>query len=131
MKEEISMFQFDHIAFYVSSLEKSARFYQKLFDLKPIPNPFPQGKVWFELGANLQLHLIENSKGIAFASDRNHISFSTISLEDFTARLDHAGVGWSDFNGNLRTIRVRPDGVQQIYLQDPDGYWIEVNDISQ
>jgi len=23
---------------------------------------------------------------------------------------------------------VRPDGVRQIYFQDPDGYWLEVND---
>ena len=27
-----------------------------------------------------------------------------------------------------KTPQVRPDKVQQIYLQDPDGYWIEVND---
>jgi catechol-2,3-dioxygenase len=23
---------------------------------------------------------------------------------------------------------VRPDGVKQIYFQDPEGYWIEIND---
>ncbi|HPI11131.1 MAG TPA: VOC family protein [Catalimonadaceae bacterium] len=123
------MFQFDHIAFYVSDLEKSIRFYRELFDLKPIPNPFPNGKAWFELGANLQLHLIENPKGVAFVPERNHISFSTITLEDFTSRLDQEGITWSDFKGNQRTIRLRPDGVQQVYFQDPDGYWIEVNDI--
>tara|TARA_R110000868_G_scaffold1389_10_gene10744 strand:+ start:3320 stop:3502 length:183 start_codon:yes stop_codon:yes gene_type:complete len=27
----------------------------------------------------------------------------------------------------LSNITKRPDGVKQIYLQDPDGYWIEVN----
>ena len=26
------------------------------------------------------------------------------------------------------TSPVRPDGVHQLYFQDPDGYWIEVND---
>jgi len=25
-------------------------------------------------------------------------------------------------------VTVLSDGVSQIYLQDPDGYWIEVND---
>jgi len=25
-------------------------------------------------------------------------------------------------------VQLRPDGIQQIYFQDPDGYWIEVND---
>ena len=24
--------------------------------------------------------------------------------------------------------QVRSDGVRQIFIQDPDGYWIEVND---
>jgi lactoylglutathione lyase len=27
-----------------------------------------------------------------------------------------------------QTAGLRPDGVRQIYFQDPDGYWIEVND---
>lgn len=125
------MFQFDHIAFYVSDLERSARFYQDLFGLKAIPNPFPNGKAWFELGPNLQLHLIENPKGIAFLPERNHISFSTDSLMDFVTRLDKSGIGWSDFKGNLQTIRLRPDGIEQVYFQDPDGYWIEVNGIPQ
>ena len=30
--------------------------------------------------------------------------------------------------GEKNTITNRPDGVKQIYFQDPDGYWIEVND---
>lgn len=127
-QQNFIMFQFDHIAFYVSDLEKSVRFYQELFDLKPIPNPFPKGKAWFELGANLQLHLIENPKGIAFVPDRNHISFSAVSLADVTSRLNQEGIVWSDFKGNSHTVRHRPDGVQQVYFQDPDGYWIEVND---
>ena len=25
-------------------------------------------------------------------------------------------------------MQVRPDNIKQIYLQDPEGYWIEVND---
>ena len=25
-------------------------------------------------------------------------------------------------------ITTRPDGVKQLYVQDPDGYWIEIND---
>jgi catechol 2,3-dioxygenase-like lactoylglutathione lyase family enzyme len=27
-----------------------------------------------------------------------------------------------------RAVTTRPDGIKQIYFQDPDGYWIEVND---
>ena len=34
---------------------------------------------------------------------------------------------YSDWPGKSNTVNVRPDGVKQIYLQDPDNYWIEVN----
>jgi lactoylglutathione lyase len=27
-----------------------------------------------------------------------------------------------------QTTTTRVDGVQQIWLQDPDGYWVEIND---
>jgi lactoylglutathione lyase len=29
----------------------------------------------------------------------------------------------------LNKINIRADGVKQIFFQDPDGYWIEVNSI--
>jgi lactoylglutathione lyase len=27
--------------------------------------------------------------------------------------------------------QVRSDGVKQIFVQDPDGYWIEINDAAK
>ena len=27
-----------------------------------------------------------------------------------------------------KKVQTRADGVKQIYMQDPDGFWIEVND---
>ena len=35
----------------------------------------------------------------------------------------------SDWPGVAGAVSVRGDGVRQIYVQDPDGYWIEVNDV--
>jgi len=26
-------------------------------------------------------------------------------------------------------VTTRPDGVHQIWFQDPDGYWLEINDV--
>jgi len=122
------MFRFDHVAVYVTDLEKSAEFYKKLFDLISIPNPFPEGKSWFDLGLGIQLHLIENEGGTQFIPERNHLCFAVRSLEDFINLLKNRNVTWSDFDGNEFTVRNRPDGIRQIYFQDPDGYWIEVND---
>jgi len=36
-------------------------------------------------------------------------------------------VKYRNFAGDSK-VTMRPDGVRQIYLQDPDGYWIEVNE---
>jgi len=44
------------------------------------------------------------------------------------AKLNKANVAFSNLKGDSRTTNTRIDGVKQLYLQDPDGYWIEVND---
>ncbi|RYF13836.1 MAG: VOC family protein, partial [Flavobacteriales bacterium] len=33
-----------------------------------------------------------------------------------------------NFNKVISEVTLRPDGIHQLYLQDPDGHWIEVND---
>ncbi|CAN5363211.1 hypothetical protein BH20ACI2_BH20ACI2_08210 [soil metagenome] len=42
-------------------------------------------------------------------------------------RLDDAKIIYSDWPGAVNKITERADGVKQMYFQDPDGYWIEVN----
>jgi len=121
-------FRLDHIALYVSDLEKSTRFYQNIFELRSIPNPFQSGKAWFMLSETIQLHLIENESESLSIPERSHFCFSTSSLKTFINRLEQNGISYSDFDGNTSRIRLRPDGIQQIYFQDPEGYWWEVND---
>ena len=41
--------------------------------------------------------------------------------------LDQMGIKYGNYSGEEKKIALRPDQVQQIYFQDPDGYWIEVN----
>ena len=53
----------NHIAVYVVDLNKSTSFYQSVFSLKIIPEPFKDGKhTWFTLGKAGALHLIEGAK---------------------------------------------------------------------
>ena len=40
-------------------------------------------------------------------------------------------VTYSDWPGTPNTINIRADGIKQIFFQDPDGYWIEVNNVAQ
>ena len=52
----------------------------------------------------------------------------TIILGNFIEAISAAGIAYENWPGTSDTTNVRPDGVTQIYFQDPDGYWIEVND---
>ena len=44
------------------------------------------------------------------------------------AELKNNNVVWQNAQQEKYKITTRPDGVHQIWFQDPDGYWIEVND---
>ena len=57
-----------------------------------------------------------------------HLCFSGASLEDVLNELKKAGIVYEDWAGKKASITLRVDGVHQIYFQDPDGYWIEIND---
>ena len=46
----------------------------------------------------------------------------------FTKHLDDLNIKYGNWAQTTKTPQVRPDKVKQIYLQDPDGYWLEVND---
>jgi lactoylglutathione lyase len=119
---------FNHMALYVTDLQKSTDFYRKIIQLDTIPEPFRDGKhTWFGIGGYRSLHLIAGEGAIAPQPKNHHFCFSVASLEAFIDNLNKAGIGYEDVKGNQKTVTTRPDGVKQIYLQDPDGYWIEIN----
>ena len=119
---------FDHLALHVQDLARSGDFYEKVVGLERIPDPFKDGRhIWFRMGPHSQLHVISGATGPSPAPIDVHFALRVASLADFTARLDTAGVKYRSFLGDGK-ITSRPDGVKQTYLQDPDGYWIEVND---
>lgn len=119
----------NHIAVNVVDLEKSTTFYREVLNLDTIPEPFHDGlHTWFSIGGNGQLHLIQRATE-AIEHDKNtHLCFSVPSMDDFVARLDEYEIDRINWTGDSREPTLRVDGVKQIYFQDPDGYWIEVND---
>lgn len=119
----------NHIAVYVGDLNKSSKFYEDLLDLEIIEEPFKDGKhVWFSLGPAGQLHLIQGPQEKTVHNKNEHICFSVSSIKDFITKLDAAKVEYSNWPGTEKAPTVRVDGVKQVYFQDPDGHWIEVND---
>ncbi|MBS1653275.1 MAG: VOC family protein [Bacteroidetes bacterium] len=119
----------NHTAIYVVNLQASASFYKNIIGLDSIPEPFHDGKhAWFATGPGIALHVIQ---GAAVKKDyykNQHTCFSVASVEKFTNLLRQNNISWEDVSGNKLQITTRVDGVKQIWLQDPDGYWLEIND---
>ena len=121
------MTHFNHIALYVTDLKKSAAFYREIIGAEIIEDPFRDDRhVWFKIGEHNQLHLIAGSQRPD--PGNMHFAFSVPSLEVFVPRLTGARIQYDDGHGGANSVRLRPDGVRQIYFQDPDGYRVEVNE---
>ncbi len=119
----------NHIAISVTDLEESEKFYRDVIGLTQIDEPFGVGRhAWFDIGGGAELHVIRAADERRERDRSNHLCFSVSSMEDFIDRIEANGIDWYDAAGNPRKINIRPDGIQQIYFTDPDGYWIEIND---
>jgi lactoylglutathione lyase len=120
---------FNHTTVYVTNLQQSTEFYEKVMLLEKIQEPFKDGRhIWFKIGEHCQLHVVSGAKDIVPHDINIHLSFHVPDLKDFMDHLDKLQVKYGNWKGNSKTPELRPDGVHQIYFQDPDGYWIEVND---
>lgn len=121
-------FQFDHQSLVVTNLMKTGDFYRDVFNFEEIPHP--EGKPgfrWFTIYDNSQLHLIKKDM-VEFKKDKSiHLCLSLQNLEAFIEKLIAKDIAFYDWPGNKGSVTDRADGVKQIYLQDPEGYWIEVN----
>jgi lactoylglutathione lyase len=119
----------NHVALYVKDLDKSAAFYKNVMQLKEIPEPFHDGKhVWLRTGQHTQLHLVQGAAEVTPHDVNTHYAYSVANLQEFTRHLDEMQVKYGNFKQDSKTPQLRPDGIKQIYLQDPDHIWIEVND---
>lgn len=119
----------NHTAIYVMDVKASAGFYQNIIGLDTVPEPFHDGKhAWFSTGPGIMLHIIQGAAAKKEYYKNQHTCFSVASVEAFTTILKKNNIPWEDRDGAKRAITVRVDGVKQIWLQDPDGYWIEIND---
>ncbi len=123
------MAKLNHTALYVVDLKTSTSFYQNIIGLDTIPEPFHDGKhTWFRIGPGIALHIIEGAETKREYYRNQHTCFSVQSVEKFIDVLRKNNLPWENRDGTKNTVTTRPDGVKQLWLQDPDGYWVEIND---
>ena len=120
---------FNHAALCARNLKKTADFYSTVLQLQKIHHPFNDTlHVWFKIGEGLALHVIQGNCPETVHDISIHLCFSVPSLDAFMQHLDQLGVKYGNWAGEPKKVQLRADGVKQIYFQDPDGFWIEVND---
>jgi lactoylglutathione lyase len=119
----------NHITVYVVDLAKSAAFYKNVMGFQEIPEPFHDNRhVWLKIGEHNELHVVSGAKEMITHDINIHMAFSVSSVEDFAKHLDSMNIKYGNWSQKIKAPELRPDGVKQIYFQDPDGYWIEVDD---
>lgn len=120
----------DHVGIWVVDQQKSIDFYRDLFGLPEIPAPFPAGGPrWMRFANGIELHIQPGRDAPVQQHRRVHMALAVASLDPILAKLKARGQTWSDVAGTVGAVQnLRTDGVRQVFFQDPDGYWIEVND---
>lgn len=120
---------FNHITVYVVDMDKSAAWYERVLQLERIDEPFHDEKhIWLRMGDHSQLHIVEGAKAVSDHDINIHLAFSVQDLDGFKKHLDSIGAPYGNWAQTSQDFQVRPDGIRQVYMKDPDGYWIEVND---
>ncbi len=123
-------FTFHHASLFVRDVHASAEFYQRALCLEEIPNRVGKSHIrWFVIDGYRTLHLIggdpELNRPRQFST---HLALATASFDNTIAHLEREGITYVNLAREPSTVHMRQDGTRQIYFQDPDGHWIEIND---
>ncbi|MFN7099905.1 MAG: VOC family protein [Flavobacterium sp.] len=128
-KESFSL-QLDHMALSVKDLDRSVQFYKNVLQLQEITNKTQkEGIRWMSLGEGKELHLVSTIKEPVQINKALHLAFKVQDFDNLIKKLHQLQITYWDWPGKKDTISIRADGVKQIYIQDPDKYWIELNSL--
>jgi lactoylglutathione lyase len=119
----------NHTALYVRDVQKSGDFYQRIIGLTRIADPFNDDRhMWLQTSPVTSLHIIGTAQTAKEYFKDHHTCYSVADFDGMIALMQREGVAFEDVHGNDGTFSMRKDGIRQIYLKDPDGYWLEIND---
>lgn len=122
----ITILSYNHVGLAVKDLKTSVTFYRDIIGLSPldVPDNMLAIRRWFRVAPGQELHLLLGRENPVANNDKNGAHFSlsipTNSADEIEAFLKEKNVVYHR--------QKRFDGAYQIYVTDPDGYVIELNE---
>lgn len=121
---QIPVTGYNHVALAVKDIQESAKFYGEFMGLERIevPEHLKAIRSWFKIAPGQELHLLAGRTFPVTNNDPNlaHFSLTIPGADPVEAYLKEKNYPY------LRQQRF--DGAWQIYITDPDGYFIELNE---
>ena len=121
---QVTISGFNHLALSVTDIEASTVFYRDILGLEPIevPDGLKAIRSWFKFGGGQDLHLLAGRTVPVADNSRtsSHYSLTIPDADEVEVFLVKKGM---DYHRQQRF-----DGAWQIYISDPDGYVIELNE---
>jgi len=117
---------FNHFTIEVRDVKHSVVFYIDILGLSEMNRPnFDFEGAWISMGGNQSIHLVQNQlmNEVAGGSRKLHFAFEVEDIYGFKDYLVSQGIVI------IKDIKARPDGVLQLFVRDPDGYFIELTQI--
>ncbi len=126
---EMSM-SLQHVTVVVSDFSRSEKFYKNILKLEEIDASWlPENQMFLSAGDGLEIHVGEVQGVEINPSNFNHFAITVSDFDQYLLYLKKNDITYGDLDGDGNyNVQKRPDGVRQTFFQDPDGYWIEIND---
>ena len=122
-------YRLDHIALLVRDLDASVAFLTDGLGLVEIANPMGGTAIrWIEIGDGRRFHVQAGDISQVHVEKQTHFALSTSDFDAVLIRLGERGIAFSDMKGTPGGVNVRPDGMRAVFVEDPNGYWFEIND---
>ncbi|HLR89436.1 MAG TPA: VOC family protein [Balneolaceae bacterium] len=122
---------FDHYTIKVADLDASTEFYKRVLGLEEITNRTRKSYIrWISMGDGRELHIVEGDTHKISTDVGVHLALRLRDFDSFLNHLKKHNIRKHNSKGEPDQITTRADGIRQVYFQDLDGYWIEVNEAS-
>ena len=128
-----SNLKFDHQALPVNNLKITGDFYRDILGFKDIPTLVGTKYThrWLANYEGKEIHLIFTDEEIQKTPKQIHMAFSPVDFDKFIDHLKKNNVLFTNYNLEVGVVQVRKDGIKQLWVRDPQGYWIEINSTNQ